>query len=216
MSPETNINETISLNGFNVKVNITQKSTVAEATRAIDTVGAALSTAEGSAERLRFAMGRLLNHVRDYDLYKEQFETFEAFTEEVGKKHRLSRATLRDSMMIAERLPDLTSEQAEKIPMTNLTLVARAAKTATPAKVRSILKNAETMTRADLKEKLEKQDLIIRRGAPPVSESKATIRLIVSKHVAEQWERIRGDRDAGEVFAEIVAAALPAQRKKAA
>ncbi len=216
MPTETIINEVITLHGFNVKLNITPGSTTAEAKRAIDTIGAALNTAEGSAERLRHAMGRLLNHVNTHELYKPEFDTFEAFTEEVVRRHRLSRATLRDAMMTAARLPKLTPEQAEKIPMTNLTLVARAAKVATPAKIRTMLKEAETMSRADLKEDLERRGLIVRRNPAASTEGKVAIRVLVTKRTAAQWEKFVNGRDAAEVFADIVASVIPTVRRRAA
>lgn len=126
MSPakEATINEVIALHGFNVRVNITEDSTATEANRAIDAICAALNVAEGSSERLRHALGKVLAHVKDHELYKDDFEDFEAFKEYVGTKYRLSRATLQDTLMVATQLPKLTGEQAEKIPITNLTLVA--------------------------------------------------------------------------------------------
>lgn len=214
---ENNISEVIALHGFNVKFNITTESTAEEATRAIDTVCAALNVADGSAERLRLAMGRLLAHVQDSKLYQGEFESFEAFTEAIMERHRISRGTLRDSLMVARRLPKLTGEQAEKIPMTSLTLVARAAKAATPAKMKTILRQAETMSPANLRQKLDNSGLISRRVVAS-QDGKVTLKVSVSKKTANQWERLIGDRDPSEVFAEIVRlASVPViSRKKAA
>ncbi len=215
MSPtkDATINEVIALHGFNIKVSINEDSTATEAHRAIDTICAALNVSEGSSERLRHALGKVLAHVKDHDLYKDDFADFEAFKEYVGNKHRLSRATLQDSLMVATQLPKLTGEQAEKIPITNLTLVARAAKNASLAKVKSMLKKAETLTRPEM---LKVVEPLIRHRDPQATD-KVTLKIIVSKKIAVQWTKLVADQEPGDVLAELVALAVGLRRiKKAA
>ncbi len=193
------IEDNFSLPAFAVKIAITSSSTAAETTVAIDTVCTAMTRQEGSMQRLRVLLGRLLAEVKDRSLFEPQYAKFEDFKEAIGKKHRLSQATIAEALSVARQLPKLTLEQAEEIPMTNLALVARAAKTAEPQAIRGLLRNAANDSVGKFKERIESMGLIRHAHHKGV-----TIRIAgVSASVAKRWKAIAGDDPAG-MFTELI------------
>jgi hypothetical protein len=203
------ISETMSIPSLKVRVSLSETSTNVEAMAAAADVCAALSQQDSSVEQLRFILGRVLSEIKDKRLFEPEHASFEQFTKVLALKHRLSRSTIQDSLMIARRLPDVRLEQVEDIPITNLTLVARAAKNKQPRQINKLLRDARRPI-AEFRENLERQGLIHRK--PVNSETGVVIRISVKPAVAKEWNAIVGDRDPGVVLAGL----LHAQAKKAA
>jgi hypothetical protein len=196
MPTAAKIEDKCQLPAFAVKIAIYDHSTPQETSRAIDAVCAAMSRQEASAERLRVLLGRLLVHVQDQRLFEPEYSSFELFTQSVTERHRMSRATLREALMIARRLPGITPEQAEDIPMTSLALVARAAKNADPRAVSGMLRHAANHSVAEVRE--HTMGLV-----PQKKQGGVIIRLMVTAAVAKRWKALAGD-DAGAAFAALV------------
>lgn len=198
------VNDHIRLAAVDFTVSLGKGATHSQAMKAIDTVCSHLHRSEVSTEKLRMLLGRLAVVVSDNRLYEPEYTSFEQYTQAMIAKHHLSRATFRDAMMIARRLPNLTQAQAESVPMTSLTLVARAAKDAKPAQVDKLLKDAATLPPADLRNKVAAMGLI--GGGPDSASSSPTmiIRFTVTREVGEQWSKLVADRDANQVFADAV------------
>lgn len=186
-----------------LNIAINPDATPDQAMSAVDTVCDALSKWEASTERLRVLLGRLMAEVKDKKLYKPQFSTFEEFTQEIVKKHRLSRSTVRDSIMIVRRLPGLEPEDAEKMPLTNLTLAARAAKNMEPKAVTGLLRSAARLSIVAFRDKVA--DLLPSKKVRPFG--KISIRIVVGKGIAARWEMLTRDSDPAKIFAALVSEA---------
>lgn len=214
------ISDIINVSAVKVKVLLSDKSTPIQAMSAVDGVCAALQRSEQSVERLRVLLGRVMAEVQDRKLFEPAYESFEQFTQAVAEKHRLSRTTIRESLLIARRLPGLTPEQAENIPLTNLTLAARMAKDQKPRAIGGILKNAANMNVLEFRQKAMETLHVDGNGAKGDKDTHTRaktvlLRLRVSEKVAKLWAGVVGTQDAGEVFAGMVMG-MVTEKKKAA
>lgn len=207
--PETAqpINGQLTIPAVKLSVSINSETATNKALKAVDLVCSALAKQEASAEYLRVLVGRMLVEVRDRNLYEDSHPSFEAYTLELADRHRLSRSTLRDSMMIVERLPMLKPETAEKISMTNLTLAARVSKGMTPREIAGLLRSAASSNILEFREKIEEAGLAPPRKLPGTARSafrKVTIRIEVSRSVADQWQALVGDQNPAKVFRSLL------------
>lgn len=197
------VKESVALKAVNLTVALTAGSTHATAMRVIDSVCGALHSQEVSIEHTRRVLGKTLAVIQDAKLFEPEFSSFEQFSQHLTVKHRISRATLRDTLFIARRLPDLTDAHVESIPMVSLSLVARAAKDAKPHDVKMLLKDAERMPVNEFRTSVATRGLI---SSVESSIDSVTIKFNVSKAVGNKWFKLVGERDATTVFIDAVEA----------
>lgn len=195
------VTETVAAPALKLSVALSATSTHQQAMKAIDSLCGALHTQEVSIEHTRRVLGKTLAVVQDHRLYEPEFSSFEQFSVSIATRHRVSRATLRDSLFIARRLPDLTTEQAEAISMVNLSLVARAAKDAKPGDVKMLLRDAARMPITEFRTSLQGRGLIASNEADIDT---VRVSFILSKATYERWMKLVGERDATTVFIDAV------------
>jgi hypothetical protein len=199
------VKDTFKQAAWQVRVDLSSSSTPSQAYDAVDSVCTALQRQEASAEYLRLLLGRVLVVIQDNRLYEPANASFEQYSRSVEAKYHVSRATIQNAILVARRLPNLSAHEAESIPMTSLTLAARAAKDATPAQIHTILHDASKMQVEDFRESLERHGLIGVSRPEAVEGSvdtkdKVKVVLWISKDVAALWEKAVGEREASEVF----------------
>lgn len=200
------VHEAVNLAALRVKVDLTPTSSHSQAMAAVETVCQAIDRQEASIEHLRLILGRVLIVIEGHKLYEPQFASFEQFSRKIEADHRLSRPTIQNAMLVARRLPNVTAAQVESIPMTSLTLVARAAKDATPEVVEELLTEAEGKPAGKFAEALRERGILAPRPAQPtVPDGMVDVRFRVSQAIAEQWKKIVGSRNPDEVFSQAVA-----------
>jgi hypothetical protein len=210
MTNTIQVSDSITLPILKLRVSIQTDATPEQAREAIDAVCGALSRQESSVEHLRILLGRMMAEVKDRRLYRPEFATFEAFTQDLMARYRLSRSTVRDAIMIVRRLPTLEPEAAEGIPLTNITLAARAAKGMEPRDVKWLLKSAARMNVIEFRAKVEGDGLLPHVGRPAGKSGMVTLRLRVSKALAARWAALVEGRDAGKVLSGLMASAREA------
>lgn len=187
-----------------VSVTLSDNASPKEVDEAFERVCTSLVRHETSAGVLRFLLGKMLQHVQDKNLYKPTYPSFEKFTAAISEKYRLSRASLRDSMMVVAALPTLTSEQAAEIPGGNLTTIAKAVKNAPPEAI------PELLTEASRKGLDEFRAAVTERGYlnPPATDGAkppvVAIRITVPQELMVAWEKFLAGRDPKVVFEEIL------------
>lgn len=210
MTNSIQLSDSITLPQLKLKISVQPDATTEKAIEAIDIVCGALARQESSVVSLRQMLGKLLVETKARKLFKPTYRTFEEFKQEVCRRNQISRATVQDAMAIAEELPMLAAEQAAVIPLTNITLAARAARGMEPPAVRLLLKSAEKMSVLQFREKVESEGLVEKRGAVgrPAGKSTTTLlRIRVTKAVAARWEAFVGGKDAGRMLASLLSAA---------
>lgn len=205
--PLVAVHETIRTTAIHFKIDLTAKSTHTQAMDAVGEVCNALHTQEQSAEYLRVCLGRVMACVNDNKLYEPTYASFEQFSRWVEDTHKLSRQTLQNAMLVARRLPTLDRASAESVPMTALTLVARAAKDATPAEIKQLLSEAADKPLMEFRQSLEDQGFIPVRTATPIDgDGKVAVTFRLSPLAAEQWKAMCAGRDQSEVFEQTIIA----------
>lgn len=190
---------------------VTETIVEKESLSAADAACASFAQAQETVESAGVEMGRTLHEVQDKELYKPEYHSFEAFTQAMMEKHRIGRTLLRNWMMIVETMPELEPSEAAKIPPTSLVLVARAARTATPRRIVTMLRDASTLSVGAFKAKLAPQ-LVSSKPAVPTG---VVIRLVVPKTVAQRWQTLIDGNDPVQVFSKLVGGAARAIRKAA-
>lgn len=199
------INEQITTAKTSLKVTLTDKATPEQAMKAVDSICGALRTAESSVERFRCLLGKVLVEIQDKGLFKPAFDSFEKWTQSIAEKHKLSRATIRESIMVARRLPNLTPEQAETIPMTSLALAARAVKPGeTDEKaISNVLRMAATSPIAEFRNSLTTQGLL---KARETEAGFTTLRVKVADRVAALFNKLSADQDPSQFLSVVLKA----------
>lgn len=211
-----NITDTVNAPALKVHISLGPKANSLQAMEAIDAICVALSRQEASAQHLRILLGRTLAAIQEKRLYEPDHATFEEFTLAVAEKHRLSRTTVRESLMIAKNLPMLDMRQAEEMPMLNIALAARAAKKASPREMPGIIKAATRTTVIEFRQKMEERGLIAHRGRPEGEKSDTvTLHIKVKPAVADRWREIVANEDPGAVLADMIMPKRAARRKAA-
>lgn len=201
----TPLHETITGQAFNIRVNLSSTSTHAQAMSAVDTICTSLQRQEASVEHLRVILGRALVIVSEYKLHEPQYASFEQYSRYVEEHYRLSRATIQNAMLVARRLPNVTAAQAEAIPMTALTLVARAAKDATPEHVEELLERAQEVPFLQFQQELKDTgELPTPARGPQLPDGMVRLVFEVPVEVADHWKWLCGDRPQSEVFTDAV------------
>ncbi len=134
--------------------------------KAVETICTALDHHEASATHLRMLLGRVVAEVKARRLYEPEYAGFDQFVQAMTAKYHLSRMTIYKAQMIANNLPQLQPKDVEAIPLTNLELVAGAAKDAKPGLIRQMLKAAAKSNLVDFREQAEKKGWVVKRGRP--------------------------------------------------
>ena len=200
---------------FSLKEDITS----AEAMQAVDKVCAEFFRAETSVEAYRLLLGKLLANVQERELFRPQYGSFEQFTMALAEKHRLSRTSLRNALLVAKTLPTLSIKEAESIPSVSLTLIARAASapSADSRQIKRLIAEAQGKTIVDFRESIMSRGLVGRPGRPMESVRKnVTIKILnVSRSDAGKWSVLVGDRSPSAVFHEMLAGAIASGQKAA-
>lgn len=209
MAKDLQVTDSINVPALSLSVSVLPDATTEHAVDAVDAVCGALLRQEASVEHLRILLGRLMVEIKVRRLFRPAFRTFEAFTTDVLSRNRISRTTLRDSITIVRRLPMLEPEAAEAIPITNITLAARAAKGMQAPVVRQMLRSAAKMNVIEFRAKLESDGAIPKRGAvgrPVGRPGIVTLKIRVSRAMAARWDEFVGGRDAGRALGALLSA----------
>ena len=207
----------LAVQGKLLDVSLKEGITPADAMKLVDDVCDRLYKAETSVEHTRWLLGRLLADVQDRRLYAPAHYSFEQFTLALAEKHRLSRPTLRNALMVARRLPELSVKEAESIPGTSLTLIARAAITADSRQIKKLIAEAQGKTILEFRDGVMNRGLVGRPGRPQESARKmVTVKIQVSRSLAGKWSVLVGERSPAAVFGELVNEGLSASGQKAA
>lgn len=191
---------------LNLSVALAAGTTHEQAMSVIDRVCSALNRQESSVMQLRIFLGKLMAAVQDRRLFAPAFNTFEEFIIAVANKHNLSRSTVRNSLMITRALPDLDPEKADKVPLTNLILVARVSKGRDKKEIDSIMKAAAKSSVIDFREDMEEKRYVAKRGrpsGPPRTTGKITLHIVVAARVAKTFRDRAGD-DHGKYLAHLL------------
>jgi hypothetical protein len=201
------VSDTMAIPACKVSVSVDSAATPEQIVGAVDAVCSALQRQESSVERLRVLLGRMMVEIKDRRMYWPAYRTFGAFERSVIERHRMSRTVIRDAIMVARRLPMLKPEAAEGIPITNITLAARAAKGMEAADVRGLLKSAARMNVVEFKAAVHEQGLVGKRGRRP---GVVMVRIAVSRSLAARWTALVGDKSPAKVLAELMAGSMEA------
>jgi len=208
----------LAVQGKFLDVSLKEGITASDAMKVVDDICTRLQKAETSVEHTRLLLGRLLADVQDRELYRPDHASFEQFTLALAEKHRLSRPTLRNALMVARRLPELSVKEAESIPGTSLTLIARAAATAEPRQIKKLNAEAQGKTILEFRDGVMSRGLVGRPGRPHESARKTvTVKIPdVSRAIAGKWGILLGSRKPAALFAELVNAAIGEAGQRAA
>ncbi len=111
-------------------------------------------------------LGQVLVRIQDNKLYNPDYRSFRQFLMDAEKKTKTSRSILFECMSIAA-IPRIEPEEVEKMPYTNVNLLARAAKVIEDPKILTeVRKDAAKLGVAAYREKLEAKGLLAKRGRP--------------------------------------------------
>jgi hypothetical protein len=183
---------------------INKKMPDAEVLKVLDEYCDDLQRDTAKVDKLRQMVGRLLVEVRGRRLYESKgYKSFDAFLEkEMEERHSISRATAYNAIQVAEALPDLSVEQAERIGTQRLKLVAQVIKRderPEPEKKRLALKllsRAEKMSLLKFRSSLEKDGLLNENSAGP----KLVIAIKAGRQLMAAWKKAVGDDDPATVL----------------
>lgn len=185
------ITDVVHLPTFNMRVTFNTEATPAQAIQTIEGLCTALSRQEASMQHLRILLGRVLVQIQDKELYRPEYSSFEQFLQAAVKKVKLAKSDLWVCMSIAE-IPRIEPAEAEKMPYTNLGLLARAAKHAEPQVLAEIRKDAAKLKIVEYRHKLESKGLLPRRGRPDGRKRRGpiTIHVTLPSPVARLWREL--------------------------
>ncbi len=198
------LSDAVTAPSLKLTVSLSPDATPQQALSAVDAVCAALQKQEVSVEHLRVLLGRLLAEIQDRQLYSPTYDTFEAFILSLSTRFRIKRSSAYESLMIVRRLPNLTPEDSQNVPLTNLSLVARAARTAQPRTVTALLKEAKRLPVMEFREQMESRGLVGKRGRPTVKSSTVTLRIKVPRSLAAKWVAYVGEENPGSALAALM------------
>jgi hypothetical protein len=177
----------------------TNEKIIASASRACEL----LAAHQSQGERLKLSLGKILAIVQDSRAWEEEYKSFEKYRMAMAAQFGIGRSTISECLMIVRALPTLEADQAERIPATNLALVAKAMKDgAAPRKLVSLLREAETAPIAQFKARLQERGML--RRPPAREDGLMTVTLRVTNAVGAQWLKFLGDREPADAFADLL------------
>jgi hypothetical protein len=197
----TKIDDVVSFAGIKLEVHLDEHSTRAQVVKEVNRVSEAMKDNEAAGKRLGLLLGHIMALVQDRELWKPEFESFEAYSLSIADRFDLSRATVRADLRIARALPTVDSDQARRIPRANLTLVARVAKNSTPKKVLALLAQAERTPIVEFKHEMQRKGLIPGKAEDP---DLVALHLHVHEELAEAYKRLRGERTDDETLGQLM------------
>lgn len=197
------LNELVTGTPIKLQVRLTEESTPEQIRAALDHSLNEMSKNMATATKIRHVVGTLLYEVKSKKLYDES--SFDDFLKtNVEERHGIGVQTAWDAIRAVEYL-HITPDQAGKIRVTNLNLVSKAVKQASPENrpklEKILLQKAEKMPIRKFAEYVDRAGLI-RKGVG--AERMAQVSFQVSQSTLKTWLRIVGDRKQSEVFAELV------------
>lgn len=178
---------------------ITSTKLMANADKACSLVAAY----ESRGYRLKSALGKILLVVQDTKAYADDYQSFEEYRLAMADRFKISRTVISECLRVSRALPNLEADQAERIPSTNLNLVALAVKSdpeMAPGQVTKLLKEAERAPVSTFKESLKERGLLTSSVADP----RILISFRVPKTVAAEWKRFVADREPSDALKELL------------
>ena len=197
------ISDEVRLPSFNFRVTFNTDANPEQALNTVRIVGEALARQDMSMQRLRLIMGQVLVQIQDRELFKPDYTSFERFIQDAVKKTKLTRSTLWECMDIAS-IPKLDPEDIEKMPYTNVVLLARAVKVVDePKMLTEIRRDAQKLSVVTYRKKLESAGFLPKRGRPDGRRrhGPVTLRITVPATVARIWYELE---QPVEAFAEWI------------
>lgn len=200
---------------FNLPANVSDQSIL----NALDRTCAQYVANTQFGERLKFMIGRILILARHRQIWKNKnlgtWLNFDGFIQSViTERYGIGRTTAFESMKVAELLPDIPPDQAERIGSTNLVKVAKTIDyipmERRPQLKDRLLANAEIMSLAQFDEFIKTDSELTEyqvKRPPRVETPKPTSRTVsiqVSEETYEQWNDLLNGRNPTEVFMELI------------
>jgi hypothetical protein len=171
---------------------ITKETTSEQAQSAVKSICVALRVHEQKIGVLRVLLGQLVHEIQRRELYRPDYPSFEKYTEALTEEFPVSRTVIRDALSFVKAFPKVTPEEAENIPVANMTLAASVAKNVEPAVARSILRDAGRLSIVGFRESLVEKELVAPRGRPDGGARKTgTVNLLIRDVPAKVAARFR-------------------------
>jgi hypothetical protein len=197
------LNTLITGTPIKLQVRLDEDSTPAQILDALDHSLMELSKNNATGAKIQHIVGHLLVHVQDAKLYDG--DSFDGWLQKnVQERHGINTRDAWHAISQARHL-HITPDQAGKIKVTNINLLAKAVKQAPAAEreklEKKLLPKAQAMPIKKFEEFVERAGLIRKY---PKGERLARVSFEVTQSVLRRWLAIVGERKQGDVFAEIV------------
>lgn len=197
----TPIAANVTLPALKINVRLGADVTAEDAMAAVETVCSAYNNQHQGLCALRVVIGKIVKEVRDRDLFRPKFSSFDAYLEHLDEKYGLSRSVVQDAILGVTVFPKVKPTDVQKMKVVNFTNAARAAKKAEPAVAERIFNEAKKLPVARFREKMEDDGFLIKRGRPDGGSRKSgavILRIKVSATIAERFRKLAEDVAGGD------------------
>lgn len=174
-----------------MSVSMSEKTDPEMAQQYVGMVCAAYSKRDDDLSKLRYLLGRMVLAIREHKLYQPNYRLFGDYIAYLETEHRVKGTTIYNAVNFVELLPEVSLELAGGISIRNQNIAAKAARKATPAQLKEIVRHAE-LPESEYREALAEKGIGVKQGRPKGGRrNTGTVTLSILEVAARTAQRFR-------------------------